>query len=674
MVFDPEGDPVSLRLLNPLAGMTFLPRVDLRSGSVTPFEWRVPSLSVGHQELLFRAEDGAGSRTLTVSFRVDGCTAPSLMQFGDITGDGRQDVVAIAPSAESSAGAILVWDGALPSGGDPSAKLRGRGSLSLGNVNASQAVQLVDVTGDGVLDVVAGASTTSGGAVYVWSGGPSIQGDINETAKLFVPGAGSGDALGECNLYNSVYRTTDIQVADLDGDGIRDILAGASRADSAGVTDSGAIYIWLGGGAMQGDLPPSATLFVPGASTGDALGSSVGQGVRLEDVTGDGIRDVVALSSHADEGYVWSGATLHPGDNPPTAILDPGPESGTLGGYTSQESLLIADVSGDGVRDVICSSFGADFTPGIGDGAVYIWQGGASLVGSVSPLASLYDDVFGRRIGLIGVDRGVRIADVTNDGVADVVVGCADAWFNGSVGGVYVWAGGPSLVGSPLATALLGDPQGVGGDSLCYEYRGTLQILDVSGDGVLDVVAAAPFADVADIVNVGAVLYWDGSAGFAGFVPPTARLFVSNAQAGDKLGYLEFSTSAVHISDVTGDGNRDIIVGASLADVAGVADSGAVYVWSGTGLLGDVTPDAMLTVPTASPQDQLGVVGASTSGYDMPSGLRLCDVTGDAVADVVAAACCADVSGVRDAGAVYIWNGGGNLLGQVAPSSVVTVP
>ena len=82
---------------------------------------------------------------------------------------------------------------------------------------------------------------------------------------------------------------------------------------------------------------------------------------------------------------------------------------------------------------------------------------------------------------------------------------------------------------------------------------------------------------------------------------------------------------------MTGDGNLDIVVGAELADVGGVVDTGAIYVWQGGPTLhATPTPLATLTVAGAVANDQLG----NASGQ----AIQFADVTGDGILDVVAAA------------------------------------
>ena len=58
------------------------------------------------------------------------------------------------------------------------------------------------------------------------------------------------------------------EVADVTGDGILDIIAGACRATINGVGNTGAIYVWAGGPTLRGNLSPTATLVSPAGAPG----------------------------------------------------------------------------------------------------------------------------------------------------------------------------------------------------------------------------------------------------------------------------------------------------------------------------------------------------------------------------------------------------------------------
>jgi hypothetical protein len=247
------------------------------------------------------------------------------------------------------------------------------------------------------LDIVAGASladigaVVDVGAVYVWAGGAGLSGNPSLTATLYVPGSSANDWLGIVRPNVGDFGSG-IQFADITGDQTLDIIVGACGADVGGVVDSGAVFVWAGGGGLSGNKPPTATFTVPGAGTGDFLCDSSGQGILIADVTGDGILDVVVGSMQADvlgvtdagAVYVWAGAASLSGTTAPVARLYVnGASTGDQLGYISShgQGIVLADITGDGLLEIIAGAQLADRGATTDTGAIYLWFGGQWLNG-----------------------------------------------------------------------------------------------------------------------------------------------------------------------------------------------------------------------------------------------------------------------------------------------------
>ncbi len=552
-----------------------------------------------------------------------------------------------------------------------------------------------DVTGDGVLDTVAGArlanvgGKTGAGAVYVWKGVAAPSGAPDAT--LVIPGTVQDDELG------SAWKGQGIQLADVTGDGVLDVVVGTYYADIAGVRDAGAVYVWKGGATLTGTPAPLATLTIPGATPGVGLGYRSGQGIQLADVTGDSVLDVVSGSIFAGAMaagalYVWKGGPTLSGSPAPLATLTvPGAAPGDILGMSVTQ---LIDVTGDSVLDVVAGSDYADVGGVTDAGAIYVWQGGAALTGTPVPLATLtipgaaaydwlgyvgdpWDSTYFLFPGQVG-----RIADVTGDGVADLVVGTSYADVGGvaDAGAIYVWQGGASLTGTPapLATltitgAVASDQLGVLGDAGGLSGQG-IQVVDVTGDGLLDVVAGTTNADVGGVVDAGAIYVWQGGASLTGTPVPLATLTAPGAVVGDRLG--DALGQGLLIADVSGDGLLDLVAGTRHADVAGVVDAGAIYAWSGgASLVGTPAPLATLTVPGAKANDRLGSTGLASGFTKLGFSIQLADVTGDGYLDVVAGTVWADVvAGKTDGGAIYVWAGGPAFSGSLAQLATLYEP
>src|SRR5204863_595371 len=114
-------------------------------------------------------------------------------------------------------------------------------------------------------------------------------------------------------------------------------------------------------------------------------------------------------------------------------------------------------------------------------------------------------------------------------------------------------------------------------------------------------IGVASDADVAGVVDAGAILVWAGGAALTGTLTPTAKLVVTGAVPSDGLG-----KGGTRLAEVTGDGVLDVVSAAPLADVAGVGNAGAVYVWAGgAALTGTLAPTATLAAAGAMPEDRL---------------------------------------------------------------------
>jgi hypothetical protein len=220
----------------------------------------------GAAYVLFGPFDGAArdlaaiGEPATAGFKILGeawsdFAALSVSAAGDVNGDGLADVLvgAILNDANggTNTGAAYVVFGKRDGGtvdlrgvarGEGGFKIAGEAGVGLaGHATAAAG----DVNGDGLDDLLIGArgSTTSAGAAYLVFGkadGMAVQ--------LDTIAAGTGrqgiKVVGESPADRAGYAASG--AGDVNGDGLADILIGASLNDSDGSVDNGAAYVIFG--------------------------------------------------------------------------------------------------------------------------------------------------------------------------------------------------------------------------------------------------------------------------------------------------------------------------------------------------------------------------------------------------------------------------------------------
>ncbi len=604
-VHSPSGNPVDVTLLNPVPGMVVPPMKQVSSGARRSAQWIVTDAEGGFHDFQFLVTDSVHPEVRakkSVEVHVLGESSHSAMTVGDVTGDGILDVVAIAHYVDQGP----------------------------------------------VLDT---------GALYVWEGGASPA--STPTNKLTVPGAAAEDCL------SYTRGAPGLQLRDITGDGVKDVVVASSIADHLGVEDLGAIYVWTGGPSLRKKTTPDATLHVPGIGEDSELGSLPnGLGVLLVDFTDDGIVDVLALSQRAEVNgrpetgavYLWKGGQGVRGSVEPDAEFTL--INGTMErlGNSSKQGMQLVDVNQDGHRDLVVASESSDHAKS-DSGGIYLWWGGGDYSGTHLPDVIFVvdnpadNDGLGKTSGL-----GYRFADVTGDGHLDLVAGASQADVRvpprSNQGLLFVWKG-PTWSGNTKEDACLEILNGNDSDQLCHVFEGEgFLVEDFTGDGVADIFACAPGAKVQTKEDAGRAYLWK-AANFLGRTDSDVTFRADETFADDELGDLDngqyLDRNGFRMADIDADGILDIIGGASNKDFTGLTDVGGVFVWYGHDFVVDgpaLYPSASLETANPSNGDKLG-----------QAGLQIADVTGDGHPDIISGSRYID-AGEVDSGALCVWAGG----------------
>lgn len=379
-------------------------------------------------------------------------------------------------------------------------------SLTLQDSLGSGDIIACDVDGDRIQDVVLGTPRADGvdasrvqcGEIYVvrgarrrWSG---VHGILDIAAVRIV---------GQKPLH---YFGVGVACADLNGDGLADIVGGADFSDSVGDSRSqaGQVHIVFGAPSLPAliDLAQPFGTLIYGAESPDGLGTEPATG----DVNGDGTQDLLLDAMHATFAptnqtqagkiHVLFGRTTWP----QTIDLRTGSDV-TIRGVTKSDTfgcqLSGGDVDRDGTDELIVDASGSD-RPGtsrLSSGSVYVWRGRRTWPPDVS-LATAQPDLL-----IYGADAEdqvgrtkMHVVDWDQDGTPDLLLGApyADGPANatslqGELRSVEPGATWPATI--DLRTTYSRVMYGIDAND---RWCGRFQVGDVNGDGIPDVTCGAP--------------------------------------------------------------------------------------------------------------------------------------------------------------------------------------
>lgn len=313
-------------------------------------------------------------------------------------------------------------------------------------------------------------------------------------------------------------RYGEMAIADFNGDGLLDFLALDNWTNAlhlyrrTGPTS----FAPLGIGGL--DFDPKQDYY--NARGQESLAPDYGLGIIPADLDNDGDMDFLeAKNKEFGPGLFWiatGNAHLNDGAGNFTRVGDAFDFSSIFTGWTLGMSITLGDVNGDGFPDMLASEQGSG---GDQPSRVYLLRGNG-------------DGTFGIPVHVFTTPHPatfISLGDVNNTGTVDALVGMDD---DGDPGQVYVFFGQGNGEFFPTPyEAFDTNPAESGADA---PGGGKFQLVDITRDGVLDVVASPGLTGpVTDILSPARLLVYrglgDGRFELAGEVDP--QIFVNTGFA-----------------------------------------------------------------------------------------------------------------------------------------------
>jgi RHS repeat-associated protein len=330
------------------------------------------------------------------------------VRIADVNGDGLPDMIQAYKNSDASFTAQQAW---INTGFGFTSSSTWIPPLYLTDahiaVGGDVGTRIVDVNGDGLPDIVqswnSSDSSSSSTATYINTGSGWVA-SSTWNAPIFI-------ANYQVNVNGG---DVGVRFMDVNGDGLVDILQSFNRA---GNIPTQGVYLNTGNGWSP---TPSATWTIPAyfSDTQNTLHGDIG--VRVADVNGDGLPDIVQSYRNIDGTIITKNAWINTGTGwaqdktwiPPAFFGD-----FQAVGDREDAGTRLVDANGDGLPDIIQSYNNADSSASTSIAYLNTGSGWATSTPWTPPVFIINYQVYG--------DQGIQAVDWDGDNMADLVQGIA---------------------------------------------------------------------------------------------------------------------------------------------------------------------------------------------------------------------------------------------------------
>jgi hypothetical protein len=451
----------------------------------------------------------------------------------------------------------------------------------------------------------------------------------------------------------SDYTGQSVAMGDFNGDGMDDLLVGASGEDNGGGASSGSVYLLYGdsaGFSRMSEISAAADATFYSTTLNDTVGEVV---ASAGDIDGDGYDDFLIAAAGDDENgsnagaaFVFYGSSTAYSGSISVSAADAKLLGDSTATYFPDALGSLGDIDADGYDDLGFGDYNDDI-------AGIIYGGSTRLSGSTELSTTVLTSLvlFSPESSSDGLGSAITTAgDINADGYDDFLVGAmTESTIDMYAGAVYLWYGSATrlagVAGAPLSVTSA-DAKFTGEAIMDTAGRTLSTAGDIDADGYDDFLVGAALESTTATYSGAVYVLLGDSAVYSGDISlADANLKILGQEEEDRFGW-----SLTALGDQNADGYMEFAVGAYSRDYDSTTtdETGAAYIFDGR-----ATTRAIAAATDASASlarlTIYGITEEAGLGYALAAG----DVEGDGDHDLIMGAWKEEVFGA-EGGAVFI--------------------